>query len=102
MRLHGLAILVACTLAAGTSAAAGPKPPTLPGARNCPIFPATNVWNKRVDTLPVAANSDALIKAIGGDSAKGSGCISIAPCVVRVTVAHGFGCSLNDAAMQSY
>ena len=60
--LRGLAILVACTFAAGTSAAAGPKPPTLPGARNCPIFPATNVWNKRVDTLPVAANSDALIK----------------------------------------
>jgi hypothetical protein len=69
MRLRGLAILVACTFAAGTSAAAGPKPPTLPGARNCPIFPATNVWNKRVDTLPVAANSDALIKAIGDDSA---------------------------------
>jgi hypothetical protein len=68
MRLRGLAILVACTFAAGTSAAAGPKPPTLPGARNCPIFPATNVWNKRVDTLPVAANSDAMISAIGGDS----------------------------------
>jgi hypothetical protein len=68
MRLRGLAILVACTFAAGTSAAAGPKPPTLPGARNCPIFPATNVWNKRVDRLPVAADSAALISAIGGDS----------------------------------
>jgi hypothetical protein len=68
MRLRGLAILVACTFAAGTSAAAGPKPPTLPGARTCPIFPATNVWNKRVDTLPVAADSDAMIKAIGDDS----------------------------------
>jgi hypothetical protein len=65
MRLRGLAILVACTFAAGTSAAAGPKPPTLPGARNCPIFPATNVWNKRVDQLPVAANSAAMISAIG-------------------------------------
>ena len=62
MRLRGLAILVACTFAAGTSAAAGPEPPTLPGARTCPIFPATNVWNKRVDTLPVAADSDAMIK----------------------------------------
>jgi hypothetical protein len=69
MRLRGLAILVACTFAAGTSAAAGPKPPTLPGARNCPIFPASNVWNKRVDTLPVAANSAAMISAIGDDSA---------------------------------
>jgi hypothetical protein len=68
MRLRGLAILVACTFAAGTSAAANPKPPTLPGARNCPIFPATNVWNKRVDTLPVAANSAVMIDAIGIDS----------------------------------
>jgi hypothetical protein len=68
MRLRGLAILAFCTFAAGTSAAAGGKPPTLPGARNCPIFPATNVWNKPVDTLPVAAGSDAMIKAIGADS----------------------------------
>ncbi|MDX6538461.1 MAG: hypothetical protein QOI71_71, partial [Gaiellales bacterium] len=68
MRLRGLAILVACTFAAGTSAASTPKPPTLPGARNCAIFPATNVWNKRVDTLPAAANSQAMIDAIGADS----------------------------------
>jgi len=68
MRLRGLAILVACTLAAGSSAAASGKPPTLPGARNCPIFPADNVWNEPVDALPVAANSDAMIKAIGADS----------------------------------
>ena len=31
----------------------------------CPTFPATNVWNKRVDALPVAANSAAMISAIG-------------------------------------
>ena len=31
----------------------------------CPIFPATNVWNKRVDSLPVAANSNAMVAAIG-------------------------------------
>ncbi|MDX6619817.1 MAG: hypothetical protein QOK36_2203 [Gaiellales bacterium] len=68
MRLRGLAILVACTYAAGTSTASTPKPPTLPGARNCAIFPATNVWNKRVDTLPAAANSQAMIDAIGADS----------------------------------
>ena len=67
MRLRGLAILVACTLAAGTAAAADPKSPSLPGARRCPIFPVTNVWNKRVDTLPVAADSQALIDAIGAD-----------------------------------
>jgi hypothetical protein len=68
MRTRGIAILVACTFAAGTSAAAGPASPTLPGARNCPLFPATNVWNKRVDRLPVAHDSAALIGAIGSDS----------------------------------
>ncbi len=31
----------------------------------CPILPSTNVWNRRVDTLPVAANSAAMIAAIG-------------------------------------
>ena len=36
-----------------------------PPTSNCPLFPSTNVWNKRVDSLPVAANSDALINAIG-------------------------------------
>ena len=29
------------------------------------MFPTTNVWNRRVDGLPVAANSDAMITAIG-------------------------------------
>jgi hypothetical protein len=68
MRYRGLAILTACVLAAGTSSAAGSKPPTLPGARSCPIFPASNVWNKPVDNLPVAANSAAMISAIGLDA----------------------------------
>ena len=29
------------------------------------MFPATNVWNKRVDSLPVSANSGTMINAIG-------------------------------------
>jgi hypothetical protein len=41
--------------------------PTLPGAPNCPVFPATNVWNLRVDGRPVAANSATLINTIGLD-----------------------------------
>jgi hypothetical protein len=36
-----------------------------PPLSNCPLFPSTNVWNKRVDSLPVSPNSDALINAIG-------------------------------------
>ena len=37
----------------------------VPGAPRCPIFPATNAWNQRVDTLPVAANSAQLIRRSG-------------------------------------
>jgi hypothetical protein len=37
----------------------------LPGARACPIFPANNPWNERVDKLPVAATSARLIASIG-------------------------------------
>ncbi len=31
----------------------------------CPLFPATNVWNRRVDGLPLAAGSATLISTIG-------------------------------------
>lgn len=31
----------------------------------CYTFPSSNVWNKRVDSLPVASNSTAMIDAIG-------------------------------------
>lgn len=37
----------------------------VPAAPKCPVFPATNAWNERVDTLPVAANSAQLIQSIG-------------------------------------
>ncbi len=40
----------------------------LPQARNCPIFPADNPWNQRVDQLPVAADSARYIAAIGLDA----------------------------------
>jgi hypothetical protein len=51
----------AALLLGGASARALP----LPGAPHCPIFPATNQWNDRVDTLPVAADSAQLIASIG-------------------------------------
>ncbi|MGK2850271.1 MAG: hypothetical protein ACSLFN_05090 [Candidatus Limnocylindrales bacterium] len=41
--------------------------PTLPGAPACPVFPADNVWNVRVDGRSVAANSATMISAIGLD-----------------------------------
>ena len=65
MRWIALPLLVLAATAS-TSLAAGP--PTVPGARNCPIFPANNPWNERVDKLPVAPDSDAMISAIGLDS----------------------------------
>jgi hypothetical protein len=40
----------------------------LPAARQCPVFPASNAWNQRVDKLPVAADSVQLIASIGLDS----------------------------------
>ena len=40
----------------------------LPAARHCPVFPANNAWNQRVDKLPVSADSAQLISAIGLDA----------------------------------
>jgi len=52
------------TLAVAFGAASAQSSP-LPGAPNCAIFPADNWWNQRVDSLPVAANSSAVISTIG-------------------------------------
>ena len=49
----------------GDEAAAGGSGPTLAGAPGCTVFPADNVWNERVDALPVASNSATLIASIG-------------------------------------
>jgi hypothetical protein len=40
----------------------------LPAARHCPVFPANNAWNQRVDKLPVASASDQVIASIGLDA----------------------------------
>jgi hypothetical protein len=58
-----LLLIVVALLTLGGSARALP----LPSAARCPIFPASNPWNQRVDRLPVAANSDAIIASIGVD-----------------------------------
>ena len=39
--------------------------PTLPGAPGCPVFPASNVWNRRIDDRAVATDSSTMIAAIG-------------------------------------
>jgi hypothetical protein len=60
-RLVPLALLLALS---GSSAHAL----RLPNAPRCQIFPNTNPWNKRVDSLAVAPNSDAIIRSIGADT----------------------------------
>jgi hypothetical protein len=39
----------------------------IPGAPACRVFPAGNVWNRRVDSLPVRADSEVLKASIGLD-----------------------------------
>ena len=39
----------------------------LPAAPECPIFPADNPWNQRVDDLPVHPRSDEMVQSIGSD-----------------------------------
>jgi hypothetical protein len=34
----------------------------------CPILPANNIWNTRIDTLPVLSNSTTLVNTIGADT----------------------------------
>jgi hypothetical protein len=46
-------------------AAAEPAPPRLAG---CPVFPASNPWNQRVDRLSVAADSAPIVASIGRDA----------------------------------
>jgi hypothetical protein len=58
---------LAALIAAFALACAGGSASALrvPSAPRCPVFPASNPWNKRVDRLPVAGNSGAIIGSIG-------------------------------------
>jgi hypothetical protein len=60
MAAAALALLV-CLNGIGDPAVAAP--PT----SNCPLFPDSNVWNKRVDGLPRASNSKTMVATIGRD-----------------------------------
>jgi hypothetical protein len=57
-----LAVAVVALLIGSTQGAAAQS---VPGASNCPIFPASNVWNRPIDTLPVRSDSATLIASIG-------------------------------------
>src|SRR5213083_2395354 len=57
-----LASAVVAVLAAAGGAANALR---VPAAPRCPVFPKSNPWNQRVDRLPVAKNSAAVIASIG-------------------------------------
>jgi hypothetical protein len=63
-----LAVALLLALVLGVPAAAAQGAPHLPGAPNCPMFPLSNVWNKRVDQLPVRTDSTDLLSSIGLNS----------------------------------
>jgi hypothetical protein len=66
--LAPLLALVALSAAVLTALPASGRP--LPGAKKCAVFPADNPWNQRVDGLPTASNSSAIVNRIGaGDTA---------------------------------
>ena len=62
----------------------------LPTAKSCPVFPTDNAWNRRVDTLPVAAGSAATVAAIGATKTMhadfGSGLWDGGPIGIPITV----------------
>ena len=62
----------------------------MPSAPRCPVFPKSNAWNQRVDTLPVAANSDEIVRSIGANGSVhadfGSGLWEGAPIGIPITV----------------
>ena len=63
--MRRLLLTAGVVLLLGGSAAHALRLPTAP---HCPIFPATNAWNQRVDQLPVAANSATLIASMGAST----------------------------------
>ena len=87
--LPALALLALCVPLAGSSAPA----PRLAGAPGCPVFPATNWWNLRVDRLPVARDSGRIVAAIGRSDRLhadfGSGLWQGGPIGIPITVVRG-------------
>jgi hypothetical protein len=60
-----LASTVVAVLASGGGAAHALR---VPAAPRCSVFPKSNPWNRRVDKLAVAQNSDAIIASIGAST----------------------------------
>jgi hypothetical protein len=64
-------IFVVCAIAismAGTATPTRAGINTGPQIAGCPLFPADNIWNARIDTLPVHSRSSAYINSIGANT----------------------------------
>jgi hypothetical protein len=59
-------ILLVALVVAGVAGSASAL--RLPTAARCSVFPKTSAWNRRVDTLPVAATSATMLRSIGLDT----------------------------------
>jgi len=85
-----LALLGVGTLVLGVAVASAAR---LPQAPACPVFPASSPWNQRVDKLPVAPNSAAIVSAIGAADTMhadfGSGLWEGGPIGIPITVVRG-------------
>ncbi|MGH2994890.1 MAG: hypothetical protein ACRDON_03345 [Gaiellaceae bacterium] len=75
----------------------------LGAAPDCPIFPATNVWNTPIDRLPVARNSRTIVNSIGADlnlhADFGSGLWDGGPIGIPITIV-GSGQTKRTVAFQ--
>ena len=82
-----LAVLALCAFSLSGASAQALR---MPAAPKCRVFPATNAWNQRVDRLPVAADSEAIVRSIGvGDHVHadfGSGLWEGGPIGIPITV----------------
>ncbi len=62
MRTRFVALFLVALVLAGASTGAARRPVAFSG---CQVFPASSPWNQRVDQLPVAADSNAIVASIG-------------------------------------
>src|SRR5438045_6119479 len=90
MPSRSLAPVIAVAAAAGSLLAGSSGAHRLPQAPKCPVLPASNAFNQRVDRWPVAANSATLVRSIGMDASAhpdfGSGTYDGRPIGIPYTV----------------
>jgi hypothetical protein len=61
-------LLISAAVAVLVAAGGAANALRVPAAPRCPVFPKSNPWNRRVDRLPVAKNSAAVIASIGAST----------------------------------